>query len=91
MEKVFKVGNKLGLHARPASLFVQTSVRHQCKVRVSKEIDGEEVIVNGKSVMGIMMLAAACGDKVKLVLEGEDEGAAMTAFEELFARKFDEE
>jgi len=91
MEKVFTVKNRLGLHARPASLFVQASVRHQCRVQVSKVIDGEEVVVNGKSVMGIMMLAAACGDKVKLMLDGADESEAMKSFEDLFARKFDED
>lgn len=91
ISKVFTVTNKLGLHARPASLFVQASVRHQCRVQVSKEQSGEEIVVNGKSVMGLMMLAASCGDQVKVILDGEDEEAAMRQFEGLFERNFEEE
>lgn len=83
--------NKLGLHARPASLFVQTASRHRCKVTVSKDQSGEEVVVNGKSVMGIMMLAAACGEVVKVILDGPDEKDALKRLEDLFLRKFDEE
>ena len=83
--------NKLGLHARPASLFVQTASRHRCKVTVSKDQGGEEIVVNGKSVMGIMMLAAACGEQVKVILDGPDEKDALKRLEDLFLRKFDEE
>lgn len=90
-EKTFVVKNRLGLHARPASLFVQTASRHRCKVVVSKEQSGEEVVVNGKSVMGLMMLAAACGEQVKVVLDGPDEKEALKRLEDLFNRKFDEE
>lgn len=91
IEKTFTIKNKLGLHARPAALFVQASVRHNCKIQVSKVQSGEEIVVNGKSVMGIMMLAAACGEQVKVVLEGADETQALQGFEDLFQRNFDEE
>lgn len=91
IEQLFVVKNKLGLHARPASLFVQTASRHRCKVTVVKNHSGEEVVVNGKSVMGIMMLAAAFGEEVKVVLDGPDEKEALKRLEDLFARKFDEE
>lgn len=90
-EKEFVISNKLGLHARPAALFVQTSARHKCRVQVTKDAGGEEMVVNGKSVMGLMMLAAACGEKIKVTLEGPDEAQALKAFEDLFARNFDEE
>ncbi|MEE8425305.1 MAG: HPr family phosphocarrier protein [Elusimicrobiota bacterium] len=89
-EKRFTIENKLGLHARPASLFVQAGVLLKSSVKVKKSADGEEIIVNGKSVMGLMMLAAACGEKVTVVLEGPDEDDGMKVFEELFARNFDE-
>ena len=91
IEHLFVIKNKLGLHARPASLFVQTASRHRCKVTVTKSQSGEDVVVNGKSVMGIMMLAAACGEEVKVVLDGPDEREALKRLEDLFARKFDEE
>ena len=90
-EKTFVVKNRLGLHARPASLFAQTSSRFRSEVKVSKSMDGEEVVVNGKSVMGLMMLAAACGESVKVVLDGPDEKEALKRLEDLFNRKFDEE
>lgn len=90
MEKSFTIENKLGLHARPASLFVQAGIQLKSSVKVKKIADGEEIIVNGKSVMGLMMLAAACGEKVTILIDGPDEEAGMKAFEDLFARKFDE-
>lgn len=91
IEREFVVPNKLGLHARPASLFVQAGSRHRCSVKVSKAVNGEEVVVNGKSVMGLMMLAAACGERIRVVLDGPDEDRALKDFEDLFKRKFDEE
>ncbi|MFC1678846.1 HPr family phosphocarrier protein [Elusimicrobiota bacterium] len=91
ISKVFTVTNKLGLHARPASLFVQASVQYECRVQVSKIQNGEEVVVNGKSVMGLMMLAASCGEQIKVILDGEGEEAAMEKFGKLFEANFDEE
>ena len=71
-----KLTNKYGLHARPATLFVETCNRFPCDVVVLKE--GQEV--NGKSIMGIMMLAAECGSQIILQVEGDD---AQEAIEEL--------
>jgi phosphocarrier protein len=90
-EKEFTVENKLGLHARPASLFVQTASKFKCDVKVRKEVGDETVVVNGKSVMGLMMLAVACGEKVTVLLDGPDEDKAVALFQDLFNRKFDEE
>jgi len=90
-EKEFTVENKLGLHARPASLFVQTASKFKCDVKVRKEVGDETVVVNGKSVMGLMMLAVACGEKVAVLLDGPDEDKAVASFQDLFDRKFDEE
>ncbi|MBI5242056.1 MAG: HPr family phosphocarrier protein [Elusimicrobia bacterium] len=89
--RTLTVSPKLGLHARPASLFVQASARFLSDVRVSKVMDGEEIVVNGKSVMGLMMLAAAFGEKLHIAADGPDEEAAIEQIEALFARKFDED
>ncbi|HVE14519.1 MAG TPA: HPr family phosphocarrier protein [Elusimicrobiota bacterium] len=89
-ERVFVVTNRLGLHARPASLFVQAGAKYRCSVKVTK-LNGDEFEVNGKSVMGLMMLAAANGEKVKVVVDGPDEERALVEIEGLFQRKFDEE
>ncbi|MFH1725173.1 MAG: HPr family phosphocarrier protein [Elusimicrobiota bacterium] len=91
IEKRFTVTTRLGLHARPASLFVQAGARYQCSVRVIKRQDGEDIAVNGKSIMGLMLLAAACGEEVKVRLDGPDEEEAMREFADMFARRFDEE
>ena len=85
--KEMVVLNKLGIHARPASLFVKTANRFQCDVFVEK--DGETV--NGKSIMGMMMLAAGPGSKVRVHAEGSDAIQALSDLELLFQRKFDEE
>ena len=85
--KELTVVNKLGIHARPASLFVKTASRFACEIHVEK--DGEKV--NGKSIMGLMMLAAGPGSKVKLHVKGADAAAAMSELEALVQRKFDEE
>ena len=90
-KRTWAVSPKLGLHARPASLFVQTSARFQSDVKVSKMMDGEEVVVNGKSVMGLMMLAAAFGEKILVAVDGPDEDEALAQIAALFARKFDED
>ncbi|MCX5783285.1 MAG: HPr family phosphocarrier protein [Elusimicrobia bacterium] len=81
------VKNKLGIHARPAAMFVQTASGFESEISVAK--DG--VIVNGKSVMGMMMLAAERGSLVKISANGQDEAQALSALKKLFERKFDEE
>ena len=81
------VGNKLGLHARPAAMFVRVANRYSSDILVEK--DGEEI--NGKSIMGLMLLAAGCGSRLKVTCTGSDSGDMVQALEELIARKFDEE
>ena len=83
----FTVLNKLGIHARPAAMFVKTANKFTCDIFVEK--DGERV--NGKSIMGLMMLAAGPGSKLTVIAEGADSGNALSAIEELVTRKFDEE
>jgi phosphocarrier protein HPr len=87
MTKDFLVSNKLGVHARPAAMFVKTANRFQCDVFVEK--DGERV--NGKSIMGLMMLAAGPGSTLTVVAEGPDASKALDEIESLMQRKFDEE
>jgi phosphocarrier protein len=81
------VSNKLGIHARPAAMFVKTANRFDCDIFVEK--DGERV--NGKSIMGLMMLAAGPGSKLMIFAEGEDAARAVVELEALLKRKFDEE
>src|SRR4026208_132205 len=86
-EREFVIINKLGIHARPAAMFVKTANRFECDVFVEK--DGERV--NGKSIMGLMMLAAGPGSKLLIFAEGEDAAKAVVELEALLRRKFDED
>ncbi len=83
----FIVLNKLGIHARPAAMFVKVANRYKCNILVEKD----EEQVNGKSIMGLMMLAAGPGSKIIVTCDGEDCAEALTDIEALIARKFDEE
>jgi phosphocarrier protein HPr len=85
--KELVVINKLGIHARPAAMFVKTANRFDCDIFVEK--DGERV--NGKSIMGLMMLAAGPGSKLLICAEGEDAARAVVEIEGLLKRKFDED
>src|SRR5512132_2497888 len=85
MTKDFMVSNKLGIHARPAAMFVKTANRFNCDIFVEK--DGEKV--NGKSIMGLMMLAAGPGSKVTVHAEGQDASQAVAELEMLPNRKLD--
>jgi phosphocarrier protein len=87
MTKDFLVANKLGMHARPAAMFVKTANRFTCDIFVEK--DGEKV--NGKSIMGLMMLAAGPGSKLTVHAHGQDASQALVELEILLKRKFDEE
>lgn len=84
--KTFTVNNKLGIHARPAAQFVKIASRFTCEIRVEK--DEEEI--DGKSIMGLMMLAAGHGSQLKVTAEGSDEEEALVALEELVNRNFEE-
>ena len=85
--KELTILNKLGIHARPAALFVKTANKFACDIFVEK--DGEKI--NGKSIMGLMMLAAGPGSKLTLHVKGADADAAIAELEALVKRKFDEE
>jgi phosphocarrier protein len=87
MRRDFVVINKLGVHARPAALFVKTANRFTCNILVAK--DGEEV--NGKSIMGLMMLAAGPGSTLVVNCEGDDCQEALDEIAALIKRKFDED
>jgi phosphocarrier protein HPr len=78
------IRNQLGLHARACALFVKTASKFKCEVMVSR--DGLEV--NGKSIMGVMMLAAEAGSTIVVKAEGPDEQAALAAIRELVDGKF---
>ena len=87
MIKELLVSNKLGIHARPAAMFVKIANRFHCNIFVEK--DGERV--NGKSIMGLMMLAAGPGSKLTVHAEGHDASQALSELETLVKRKFDED
>jgi phosphocarrier protein len=85
--QTFTIKNKLGLHARAAALLVKTANRFVSNVSLEK--DGLEV--NGKSIMGILMLAATRGTRITLKVEGKDAVQAIQTLGKLFENKFDEE
>ena len=86
-EKKLKIINKLGLHARPASLIVQTAMQFKSVIKIEKD----EFSIDAKSIMGIMMLAASKGTELTFKIEGPDEQEAMDKIEELFNSGFGEE
>jgi phosphocarrier protein len=85
--KELTILNRLGLHARPSAMFVKTASRFRAEVWVEK--DGEKV--NGKSIMGLMMLAAGQGSKLLISCEGADADKALAEIEAVILRKFDED
>jgi phosphocarrier protein len=86
IERNVAIVNKLGLHARAAAKLVSTASGFASHVEVTK--DGQTV--NGKSIMGVMMLAASNGSTITLQVEGEDEQAAMDALVALIGERFGE-
>lgn len=85
-ERTVQILNKNGLHARPAAEIVKISAKYQSEITLIK--DGMEV--NGKSIMGVMMLAAECGSSLGLRADGPDADAAVDALATLIANKFGE-
>jgi len=81
------IENRNGLHARPAAMFVKISSRYRAEVWVEK--DGERV--NGKSIMGLMMLAAGKGSKLQVIAEGQDADKAIAEIKNLVETRFGEE
>jgi phosphocarrier protein HPr len=86
VERIFVIGNKLGLHARPAAVFVQTANRFEASVEVQKE----DLKIDGKSIMGIMTLAAEMGSSITVRTTGKDAAAAMEALAKLIESNFGE-
>ena len=87
VQREYVVLNKLGIHARPAAMFVRLVNKFSCSILVEK--DGEQV--NGKSIMGLMMLAAGPGSKIIVHCEGDGAHQALLEIEALIKRKFDED
>ena len=86
IEKELTIRNKMGMHARPAAQFVKRASKYQCDVWVEKDDEP----VNGKSIMGLMMLAAGQGSKLRFSVKGKDASLFLDEMDALFARKFDE-
>lgn len=84
LERTFEIVNTLGLHARAAALLVQTAQKYRSHVEIVKD----DLAVNGKSIMGVLMLAASKGTQVTVRAEGEDAGAAMEGIGELIRNGF---
>lgn len=85
-ERRVTIVNELGLHARPAAAFVNVASRFKAEVSVGRD----DVMVNGKSILGVMTLAAEQGSELVIRAEGEDAEAAAAALADLVARGFDE-
>lgn len=86
-QREFTIPMKLGLHAKPSSMFVNEALKFKCSISVNK--DGLEI--NGKSIMGLMLLAAEHGARIVVKADGPDEKQALEALGKLFERRFDEE
>ncbi len=84
IQKELTIRNKMGMHARPAAQFVKRASKYQCDVWVEKDDEP----VNGKSIMGLMMLAAGRGEKIKIIADGNDAEAAVADLEELVTSGF---
>lgn len=85
-ERMVEVINKMGIHARPAAMIVRIANKHDAEVYVER--DGE--LVNGKSIMGLMMLAAGEGSKLKFIASGPGAQFVLEEMDELFKSKFNE-
>lgn len=83
IEKILTIKNKQGLHARPAALFVQIANKFNSNITVIK---GRQK-VNGKSIMGIMMLEAGCGAKITMIVTGDDAEQAVKELEALIVNE----
>jgi phosphocarrier protein HPr len=86
IDREARIVNPLGMHARPAAEFVKLASRFKAAITVRRD----ELMVNGKSIMGVMMLAAECGSSVHIQTDGEDAAEAMEALLALVAGGFHE-
>ena len=87
MERSVRIVNKNGLHARPAAELVKTASKFQSEITMVRD----DLEVNGKSIMGVMMLAAECGAELLVRADGPDAEQAVQAIADLVARKFGEQ
>lgn len=87
LKKRFTIANKLGLHARPAAVFVKLAKTFQCEIQIQK---GREK-VDGKSIMGIMTLAAGPGSKITVIVQGPDAEKALEEIGKMFEMNFGEQ
>ena len=85
-EATFKITNELGLHARAAALFVKVASAYRSEIIIRK---GNQS-VNGKSIMGVLMLAAARGSEIRVIAQGDDAAQALQELGRLIERKFGE-
>ena len=87
VEREIQVTNKLGLHARPAAMLVQTASKFKSEIWLKKE----DIEANAKSILSVMMLAAEVGSRVIIKADGEDEEQAIETLAKIFREKFGEE
>jgi phosphocarrier protein HPr len=88
IQRVIRIGNELGLHARAAAELVRTASRFQSRVTLATLKNRKEA--DGRSILGVMLLAAGCGTELEVVTEGPDEESAMEAIQALAERNFNE-
>lgn len=86
IEKTVTIKNKAGMHTRPAATIVKMAAKYKCDFYITKD----DLHINGKSIIGVMTLAAEMGSKVILTFEGEDEEEASNEITDYFNRGFDE-
>ncbi len=79
VKKKMRVKSKLGLHARPAAMFVETANKFISRIRVRKD----DLVVDGKSILNILMLGVECGDEILVEAEGEDAHQAVETLQEI--------
>lgn len=87
VEKILTVKNRAGIHARPASLIAQMANKYQSEISLEKD----SIVVNAKSIMGVITMAAGYNTTITLKVEGSDEQDAANAIEKLFEGKFEED
>lgn len=86
MRKTVKVANKMGLHARPSALLVRAATKYRSEFHIKKD----DMTINGKSIMGVMMLAAECGSTIELIADGVDEEYLIEEISEMITKGFGE-
>ncbi len=86
IEETVKIQNKAGMHTRPAATIVKMAAKYKCDFYITKD----DLYINGKSIIGVMTLAAEMGSSVTLTFEGEDEKEAAKEITDYFNRGFDE-